>query len=211
MVKQRGYSPKKRNSGRRKIGRVLLVSAEGNTNNKTEKLYLNHFNGENIKVRFVSGNETDPEKMMQRLVTAYNYFELDSQDLAVCLIDSDFEVDRDKTIKKVDDMVRAAQKENLCLIVSSPSFELWYICHFRYSTRQYQNNQDVLNELRRFIPNYEKSKDVYSCLQGKEDEAVKNAQKLEKWCSDNGKCFHCVECMPSTEMYKVLQWIREVH
>lgn len=208
MVRRPGYIPKKRASGNREINRVLLVSVEGNKNNKTERNYLKYWKDVKTKVQFVSGNETDPEKMMQRLIDEYETGELTEKDLAVCLIDSDFSEDRNVVIAKVDAMAKSAAKEQLHLIVSSPCFEIWYICHFQYSTRQYQSADEVLSHLRQFIPDYEKSKDVYASLQGKEDVAIRNAQKLEKYCMENGKRFHHVEFMPSTEMYKVMKWIK---
>lgn len=64
MVRRPGYIPKKRASGNREINRVLLVSVEGNKNNETERNYLQHWKSAKTKVRFASGNETDPEKMM---------------------------------------------------------------------------------------------------------------------------------------------------
>ena len=199
MVRRPGYIPKKRASGNREINRVLLVSVEGNKKNKTERNYLKYWKDAKTKVQFVPGNETDPEKMMQRLIDEYEARELTEKDLAVCLIDSDCSKDRN---------AKSAAKEQLHLIVSSPCFEIWYICHFQYSTRQYQSADEVLSHLRQFIPDYEKSKDVYASLQGKEDVAIRNAQKLEKYCMENGKRFHHVEFMPSTEMYKVMKWIK---
>lgn len=127
--------------------------------------------------------------MMQRLIDEYETGDFTEKDLAVCLIDSDFKEDRNGVIAKVDAMAKSAAKEQLHLIVSSPCFEIWYICHFQYSTKQYQNPDEVLSHLRQFIPDYEKSKDVYASLQGKEDVAIRNAQKLEKYCMESGRDF----------------------
>ena len=149
MVRRPGYIPKKRASGNREINRVLLVSVEGNKNNETERNYLQYWKDAKTKVRFVSGNETDPEKMMQRLIDEYKTYELTEKDLAVCLIDSDFSEGRNVVIAKVDAMAKSAAKEQLHLIVSSPCFEIWYICHFQYSTRQYRSADDSLSQTTR--------------------------------------------------------------
>ncbi len=208
MVREKGYRAKLRNTGKRRMKRILLVSAEGNKNNKTEKIYLSHFKNEDTEIRFAAGNETDPETMMRRLIEETEEYELTSKDLAVCLIDSDFDPKRDKAIADAERQIPQNQRENIRLIVSSPSFEIWYICHFGYSTRQYQNKEEVLGELSKYIPGYKKSRDIYPNLVGKGETACQNARKLETWCRENHKRPHHVEHMPSTEMYKVWQWLK---
>lgn len=208
MVREKGYKPKQRNTGKRRMKRILLVSAEGNKNNKTEKLYLSHFKSKDTEIRFVSGNETDPGAMMRRLIQEKEEYELTSTDLAICLIDSDFDPKRDKAIAAAENQIPSAEKEIIRLILSSPSFEIWYLCHFKYSTRQYQNKEEVLADLVRYIPGYKKSQDIYPFLVGKEEIASQNAKKLEAWCKENGKRPHHVEHMPATDMYQVWEWMK---
>ena len=207
MVREKGYRAKQRNSGKRRMKRILLVSAEGNKNNKTEKRYLSHLKSRDNEIRFVSGNETDPKTMMHRLIQEKEEYELTSADLAICLIDSDFDIKRDKAIAEAENQIPPADKETTRLIVSAPSFEIWYICHFRYTTRQYQNKDELLLDLARHIPGYKKSQDIYPSLVGKEEIAIQNAKKLETWCKENGKRPHHVEYMPSTDMYQVWEWL----
>jgi hypothetical protein len=209
MVKKNAYTPKQRNTRKRRMKKILLVSVEGNRNNKTEKLYLEHFKGKSLEIRFVPGNETDPKCLMQRLADAVE--ELEKGDMAVCLIDSDFDSARNSAIRATEEMIPRKDGVPVYLIVSAPSFEMWYLCHFAYSTRQYQNSEELMKELSRYIPEYEKSKDVYDdCLKGKEATAIQNAQKLEAYCKGNGWRPHTVEYMPSTEMYKVMEWIKKI-
>ena len=208
MVKKNAYTPKQRNTRKRRMKKILLVSVEGNRNNKTEKLYLEHFKGKSLEIRFVPGNETDPKCMMQRLADATE--ELEKGDMAVCLIDSDFDSVRNSAIRAAEKMIPRKEGVPVYLIVSAPSFEMWYLCHFAYSTRQYQNSGELMRELSRYIPKYEKSEDVYRNLNGKEEIAIQNARKLEAYCRENGWHPHTVEYMPSTEMYIVMEWIQKV-
>ena len=208
MVRKNAYTPKQRNTRKRRMKKILLVSVEGNRNNKTEKLYLEHFKGESLEIRFVPGNETDPKCLMQRLADAVE--ELEKGDMAVCLIDSDFDSARNSAIRAAEEMIPRKDGVPVYLIVSAPSFEMWYLCHFAYSTRQYQNSGELMRELSRYIPEYEKSEDVYRNLNGKEEIAIQNARKLEVYCRENGWRPHTVEYMPSTEMYKVMEWIKKV-
>lgn len=207
MVKQRGYAQKIRNAGNRRPKKILLVSVEGNRSNKTERIYLSHLKNDRVNVRFVPGNETDPETMMRRLQEAVTDYELGKQDLAICLVDADYDPVRDQALEAADAMLR--QEKNIKLIVSAPSFEIWYLCHFCCSTRQWQNSHEFLDGLRRYIPGYEKAKDIYDVLQGKEETAIKNARKLDDYCKINGRRHHHVEYMPATDMYEVIEWIRD--
>ncbi len=210
MVKKNAYTPKKRNTRKRRMKKILLVSVEGNRNNKTERLYLEHFKGDSLEIRFVLGNETDPKRLMQRLADAVE--ELDKGDMAVCLIDSDFDLGRNSAIRVAEETIPRKEGVPVHLIVSAPSFEMWYLCHFVYSTKPYQNAGELIKELHRFVPGYEKAKDIYGdYLRGKEETAIRNARKLEIYCKENGWRPHTVEYMPSTEMYKVMEWIKKVN
>lgn len=212
MVKENAYTPKQRNTRKRRMKKILLVSVEGNRNNKTEKIYLEHFRGDSLEIRFVSGNETDPKSLMQRLLETVGEKELDKGDMAVCLVDSDFDSARDSQLQAAEKMISEKEAVPVHLIASAPSFEIWYLCHFAYSAKQYQKSGELMKALFQYIPGYEKSMDVYDeYLQGKEETAIRNARKLETYCKENGRRLHTVEYMPSTEMYKVMEWIRKVN
>ncbi len=60
MVREKGYRAKLRNTGKRRMKRILLVSAEGNKNNKTEKIYLSHFKNEDTEIRFAPATKQTP-------------------------------------------------------------------------------------------------------------------------------------------------------
>ena len=126
--------------------------------------------------------------------------------MAVCLVDADFDVSKNHQLKKADQEALKARKKgiNLQLFVSNPCFEMWYLCHFSASTRNYNSNKEILKELENYIPGYSKSQDVYKeCVRGKTAFAVKNAKILEKHCLESGLRPHTVSFAPSTEVYKV--------
>ncbi|WP_302610371.1 RloB family protein [uncultured Mitsuokella sp.] len=210
MVRTRpkGYEAKKRGSRRRPEKKVLLIAAEGR--NKTEKNYFRHFAGGNVNVCFVRGNETDPVQMARHMIEDCRDLDLSERDYAVCLADSDFDPRKDKALQQAEKEIQAAQKKvqsPMDLIVSGPCFEIWYICHFSYTTRQYAKTEDVLRELEKYIPGYRKGQEdrFLSMLDDKLETAIRNAKKLEQYCQENHKRAHHVEFMPSTEVYKVFE------
>lgn len=95
-----GYRKKIRDSKQRKPKHVLLIAAEGN--NKTETNYFRNFNKEGVSVRFVSGNETEPGQMVKRLAGEAQAQDFQSDDIAVCLVDADFDVSKNDQLKKAD-------------------------------------------------------------------------------------------------------------
>lgn len=208
MVKRlkQGYKRKERDSGKRHEKHVLLIAAEGK--NKTETTYFRNFQRGNVSVKTISGNETSPGQLAERLIDEADQLQLKDDDLAVCLVDSDFDIAKDAELKRADQKLQRKRK-NRCpveLIVSSPCFEKWYICHFSASSRNYNSNKDVLKDLESYIPNYRKSDNIYpQYLQGKTKTAIANAKRLEENCKSSGLRRHTVAFCPSTEVYKVFE------
>ena len=81
---------------------------------------------------------------------------------------------------------------------------LWFILHFGYTSKQFQSNEEVLRELRKNIPDYEKSADVFSCVQDKTEKAIQNAKRLEQFHAEN-QDRRGIECNPGTEVYKIVE------
>ncbi len=159
-------------------------------------------------MKTIPGNETSPVQLAERLIIETNKLELQADDLAVCLVDSDFDSSKDVQLKRADQKLQKASRKrcSLRLIVSSPCFEKWYLCHFSSSSRNYNSSKDLLKELASWIPNYKKSDNVYpQYLKGKTRTAISNAKKLEENCINSGLCLHTVSFSPSTEVYKVFE------
>ncbi|MDD2625015.1 MAG: RloB family protein [Candidatus Riflebacteria bacterium] len=200
-----GYEPKKRNSNKRRRKSIVIISAEGK--NKTEKLYLSKFSNDTYNIKFAPGNTTDPENMIKTLIEAYRDNGLNTKygDLAYCLVDADCDSRKNDQLAGATNL---ANKHNIELIVSAPCFEIWYLCHFNYSTKRYKSNEDVIKELRQYIPGYQKSCDsLYNELLAKIKIAISNAKKLEKHNLEIANRPHTVEFSPSTEVYKVIEKI----
>lgn len=202
-----GYEKKGRNSKRKDPKKIFLLAAEGK--NKTEQTYFRNFRGEDLEIRYAPGNETDPEQMMRQLIRAYQKAGLKEQDYAVCLVDADFAASKDSQLKAADKLAWDFEKEygsrNLKLIVSAPCFEIWFLCHFDYSTRQYITAKEVVAALSKYIVGYKKSDNVYESLKGKERAAAENAKKLEAYCKSLGKIPHTVDFAPSSEVYRIFE------
>lgn len=151
----------------------IIFSYEGR-NNKTERTYFSHFKSVNDKYNFIhiSSGKTDPKGMIEstkRKRELLNYNK--DRDLTFIFVDGDNE-DRLKDINKLKNKL----PNDIKLIVSNPCFELWFLNHFVYSTRPY-SNEEVINSLKRYVPVYTKSFDMYDKINNRLEQAIKNSKK----------------------------------
>ncbi len=206
MTRAKGYKPKKRNSGDQKRRSFLLVAAEGK--NKTERQYLTDFaRAHRQNIKFAPGNDTDPVHIANSLAMELRAIEPEPEpgDHAYCLVDADVDPKKNEQLAKADAI---CSREGLELIVSSPCFEIWGLCHFESSSRHYYSSDAATEELKKNLPEFKKSGvGLYDALSPDTDKAIKNAKTMEKVCMDAGYTPHTVEFSPSTEVYKVVESI----
>lgn len=195
---------KKRGQVNRSRTKLILIGTEGR--NKTEKIYFNEFfrSSKNYKVRFPSSTETDPVGIVESAIRYIRNEELDLKhgDLAFCVIDTD--TDKLKQIQ-IDKALRLADNNEIQVLLSNPCFEIWFLQHFRYSTKNYLSNDEVIRELTMYIQEYKKNANVFDILKNNQDDAIKRAKQLEKYHVDLGRKQNSMECNPSTAVYKIIE------
>ncbi len=197
-VSRRGKKDRKRNP-------IVLYAAEGD--NKTESIYLQNFQKRNgMHIIQASGNRTDPVNMMKQLVKEAKEIGLSVRngDRAFCIIDTDTGKEKQTQINEACRMETNLVK----VITSSPCFEEWLLLHFRLSTK-YQTSQEAVEELKERCPVYKKNSNIYPLIRDKQDEAIQNAKRLEKFHRDQGRGIHSVECNPSSEVYKIVEFLKK--
>ena len=205
MRKPKGYQSKPRNTGSKNRRPLLLLAAEGK--NKTETRYFRDFlDCGRCTVQFARGNATDPVNMMKDLIAAYKEKGLEPElgDTAYCLIDTDTNPAKDAKIAEAE----AMSDDNIKLIVSNPCFEIWFLCHFTYSTRQYRTSQELVDTLNcpDMLPGYSKADiSTWKRLEGKMDNAIDNADRLKVFCEGIKAKPHTVAFGPSTEVTEIIR------
>lgn len=198
------YKAKKRNSWDRKRKRIILIATEGK--NKTEETYFRNFQTKDTRIIFARGNFTDPVNMATLLVDDYKDKGLDKElgDIAFCVVDGDVSITREKQILDADNIVKGYGS----VIVSNPCIEVWFLCHFTDSTKQYASGKEVIKRLQDYLPEYEKNiSNLYELIYDKTSVAVENAKRMET----NNNCLerkiHRADFQPSTEVYKIIETI----
>ena len=203
----RKVDQKKRGKVSRKTKKIILIGAEGK--NQTERKYFKAFNQvqSEYKIMAGKGNNTDPVGVVEDLLKSAKQEELDLKDgdMLACFIDVDFKKGRDQELRAA---MKLARQNNISVFLSNPCFEIWYLLHFRYSTKLYGSNEEVIKELCSYISDYSKSKDVYDLIENKIDQALLNTKRLESYHLENGTNDR-LKKLPSTEAYKLIEMILE--
>jgi hypothetical protein len=100
-----------------------------------------------------------------------------------------------------------AERQNVIVLENNPCFEIWLLLHFRMTGRLFQNCQEVVQELRRFIHNYDKSRRFLSASRLYHthnalirETAIPNARSLEANRDEQDALY------PRSEVYKFFEW-----
>lgn len=202
---KRRFGDKPRGTGSRKRKPVMFLSLEGN--NKTEKIYLQSLNedhDEKYALNFTSGRETDLRNMWKTLHDLMrDSFSQEDGDKAYCLCDRDYEPYKLECIKEIKQEARRSQAK---LIVSNPCFEIWFLNHFRYSTKSYPTNQSLIGDLCSFVPCYEKNADYYSThLKSQTLDAIRNSIRQIEQIGGDGQLDGFTPENPGTEVFEIVQ------
>ena len=126
-------------------------------------------------------------------------------DAVYCLIDLDRIISNLKEKDKYQN-IRKKSTSSILFFESMPCFEIWFLLHFRYSTRCFNNYSELEPELKKYLTNYEKSENyfknnnLYLYLKDKLQNAVINAVKLEK---ERNKLKHSSN-FPKCDIYKII-------
>lgn len=205
----RGINQNRKISGDR-VGKLrkpknkILIAVEGK--NKTEKIYFNNFeNGKrSYNITYARGNNTDPLKLVQMLIKEINELKLDlKNDKAFCIFDIDTDFTKTKIIK---DAIQLAKNNDINVITSTPCFELWFLLHYGYTTKN-MNGLDVIKKLRSYYSKYEKNINIYPEIVDNLNIAINRAEKLEKYQIENNYKIGSVLANPNTEVYKIVDYL----
>lgn len=122
-------------------------------------------------------------------------------DTVFCVFDMD-KIFRDKTIYQQYQKLKKAhqKKDRLIFIENNPCIEHWFLLHFEQTERHFDNDTQLLNQLRNHITDYEKTvkyltrKGIYKLLKPHQQLARERAKQLKKKGHD----------ISSSDMYKIL-------
>lgn len=200
-----------RSSAQQEAYDLVLIVCEGE---KTEPYYfkdlMNVEKLSSVNISVISGNGSDPVSVVD---TAIEKREQQAKylpfDAIYCVIDRDKHPNFNQAIDK-------AKANNIKIIVSYPSFEYWYICHFNLyrapiwatgNKSAGDNCVSILNEYwkKSFGKDYTKNQsNLYVLLFERLDDAIRNATAGLKQAKNDG------ELNPSTQVYELVDYLRNI-
>lgn len=201
----------KRKGARRAAYKKILIVCEGE---KTEPNYFEgareyyELNTVNVEVRGDCGS--DPMSIVSFAKQRYREEKDagDSFDQIYCVFDKDGHA---TYARAIDALTSATPKDTYFTINSVPSFEYWLLLHFVYSTRPYtalpgnSSGNQVLTELKNYIPDYEKGRrtvfaELIEQLEQAKNYAKRALQESERNQTDN----------PSTRVHELVEALQEL-
>ena len=173
----------RRISRKRKPKKTILIVCEGE---KTERYYLNGLKREEtvsevFAITVVPGRGGSRSQIIERAIN--QKAQRGEMDVVLCV----FDTESLETTQAKEDLAAARQeadRNNITLYMSNPAFEVWFLAHFRRTSRSFRNCEAVIVELHRewsaaFGQPYNKSDvQVYQRLATHTQDAVTNAKMV---------------------------------
>ena len=134
-----------------------------------------------------------------------------------CVMDVDEHPSLKPAVDKINSVNRTSPESELIHIISNECFEVWYILHFKYTTgalyRPSSKNPSDAHRIDKVLEDYlgqeydKSAPDIFKLIKakgGNEEQAIRYAEKLEKYHKDSSPDTEPYLCNPSTEVYKLI-------
>lgn len=199
-------SPRKRNT-RPPLFTILIV-CEGK---RTERIYFTKYrNRDNgLQIEIPSNSTTDPKGLLDFANKKAESLGINRHNGSVWVV---FDADRTTDTRLKDSQLQEfetfARRNNINLLFSNPSFEIWYLLHFAYTTAAL-SNKDLIERLTQHLPAYDKATCYFSDLLDKRETAIQHATRLITHHEEQGHAPLSLSSNPSTQVPQLIAHIRE--
>ena len=211
MSKRKSNRNLSRRTAQKEPYQMILIVCEG------EKTEINYFKDlikveklSSVNITICSGCGSDPVSVVTTAIK-----KREEQDMYLSFDAVYCAIDRDEH-KNFDQAIQQARDNDIKLIVSYPSFEYWYLCHFHYSrspivrTNNRSPGDNCIHILKPKWKNelneeYEKNiENPYTKLNKYIDQALTNAKNALKDAESNQ------EPNPSTRVHELVDVLRSI-
>ena len=184
---------------------LIVICSEGGKKSSEYYYFRNHTN-RNLRIQFSTGNSTDPEGMLEDLMKDMYNEDIFSEDNCriFLVLDTDLDKKRISEIKKIE---QKCIDNNIEIITSAPTFEIWYVMHYRNNRLMFKTSKEVKKELQSLNGTYTESMDMYKIIKESTDSARNIAESIEKRIIKNNE--DLLYSNPHTSIYKILDVIDE--
>ena len=197
-------SDKREERKQRKTKPSILIAAEGK--HLTEYNYFMGFNDYKSKynINFVSGNETDPKSLVENLRKRWNKdgYSEEFKDIMFLIIDLDNNKEKAVLLKELIN-----KNPDIFFIISNPCIETWFLFHFEENPKRLGSSKEVIRELKKYLKDYDKSRNYNKILYKNTSVAIKNSENKERLQNVNYD-WPDVECNPRSDIHKIVKIIK---
>lgn len=188
---------------------LIVICYEG-TGETSEKTYFRNFRDRNLRIQFTTGGNTDPEGMLNDLKNYIQNADLINEDdcTIYIVIDTDLKEDRIKKIKQLIDQVKKLEIYDIQVITTAPTFEIWYLMHYKTSNLYFNSSNDVKKALTKETNGkYTESFNLYPYIKNNQNMACDYAKKIDQLALKNNE--DIIKINPHTDIYKIIDKINE--
>lgn len=152
----------------------------------TEQWYFTHLKalrGYRVKIRprfFGTETAAGLDKKIEEV--------LRDESIAICVFDADVSTWNEAERKKLTALQKKYEgNASVLLCDSMPSIEYWFLLHFKHTTRHFGTSKAVIKELKKYIPQYDKTEQFLSNQrwveemtgEGRQEQACEYADKMD--------------------------------
>lgn len=213
-MRKRGEEKKGKNAKEKdRQKRKIYIFCEGTT----EKIYLKHFEDRNYNAEIipVETGHTDALGIVQFAKEYINKkdrdYNLELGDRGYCVFDSDPKSNTD--IKKVFNLLNGYGHKGLYSIFSNPSFEIWFVLHFKdapHGRTAEQMKRTIKKLVKDSYPQYSETTDIYDFLFPMQEEALKRAKLLHNAQIKVYDTVYSHECNPYTDIFNFIDYMNQI-
>ena len=184
---------------------LIVICSEGGKKSSEYYYFRNHTNRD-LRIQFSTGNSTDPKGMLDDLLKYIRNEDIASEDNCRIFLVLDTDLD-ERRISEIKEIEQECIDNNIEIVTSAPTFEIWYLMHYRNNRLKFQTSKEVKRELQNLNSTYTESMDMYKIIKDSTDNARSTAQSLEQQIIRNKD--DLLSSNPHTSIYKILDAIDE--
>lgn len=184
---------------------LIVICVEGEKNS-TEYNYFRHYSSRDLRIKFSTGGNTDPKGMLEDLMKYIHNEDIASEDNCRIFLVLDTDLD-EKRISEIKEIEQRCIDNNIEIVTSAPTFEIWYLMHYRNNRLKFQTSKEVKRELQNLNGTYTENMDMYKIIKDSTDNARSAARSLEQQIIRNNE--DLLSSNPHTSIYKILDAIDE--
>ena len=184
---------------------LIIICSEGGKKSSEYYYFRNHTNRD-LRIQFSTGNSTDPKGMLDDLLKYIRNEDIASEDNCRIFLVLDTDLD-ERRISEIKEIEQECIDNNIEIVTSAPTFEIWYLMHYRNNRLKFQTSKEVKRELQNLNGTYTESMDMYKIIKDSTDNARSTAQSFEQQIIRNKE--DLLNSNPHTSIYKILDAIDE--